>query len=275
MRVTDLYKLFRRLLAASQTPAQQAGDDALSMPDAKRMIRAAQERKKAPPSAGRLARLLQRSASDSSDLASAQVDELATALRVFDGPIADPIAMARRSSDALVNALVVARAALLLHFPTRVFMSASQGEHLPRRVWLRVGPHPTRIRLPMDTGDLAAGIQSGEFDRAAVRALAYVLGVGSPRVLVEFGSQQAGQRPADGGALHALAAHARVIHELFAQYRLGNSVYAALDVRPHRALQPQVDDADEQTFADQEPLLDPEPMSSRAQLLPLRRHIGG
>jgi hypothetical protein len=241
------------------------------MPDARRMIRAAQERKKAPPSAGRLALLLQRIASDSAVLAGAQVDELATALKVFDGPIADPIALARRSSDALVNALVGARAALLLHFPARVFISASQGEQLPRRIWLRVGPHPARIRLPFDAEDLAGGIQAHEFNRAAVRGLAYVLGVGSPRVLVEFDNLRAGQRQKDGGALQALGARARLIHELFGQYRLGDSVYAALDVRPHRALQ-QGDDGDGagcEAPAD----IAAEPAPLRAQLLPMHRNI--
>jgi hypothetical protein len=270
MRVTDLYKMFRRLLAASALPAPQPGEESVRMPDAKRMIRAAQERKKAPPSAGRLALLLQRIASDSAVLAGAQIDELATALKVFDGPIADPIALARRSSDALVNALVGARAALLLHFPTRVFISASQGEHLPRRIWLRVGPHPTRIRLPVNAEDLAAGIRAREFDRAAVRALAYVLGVGSPRVLVEFGKLHDGQGQTDGGALQALGARARTIHELFGQYRLGDSVYAALDVRPHRALQQEAED--ENTGAEDEAPAPAEPAPTRAQLLPLRRN---
>jgi hypothetical protein len=109
-----------------------------------------------------------------------------------------------------------------------------------------------------------------------VRALAYVLGVGSPRVLVEFDTLRAGQRAAHGGALHALGSRARLIHELFAQYRLGDSVYAALDVRPHRALQ-QAADADDEAAADHaEALADAaaEP-PSRAQLLPLRRGIVG
>jgi hypothetical protein len=274
MRVTDLSKLFRRLLAASRTRSTQAGEEAVRLPDAKRMMRAAQERKKAPPGAGRLALLLQRIAADSAVLASAQIDELATALKVFDGPIADPIALARRSSDALVNALVVARAALLLHFPARVFLSAAQGEYLPRRIWLRVGPHPTRIRLPLEADDLAAGIQAREYSRADVRALAYVLGVGSPRVLVEFDAMRAGQRAVHGGALHALGARARLIHELFAQYRLGDSVYAALDVRPHRALQ-QDADADADVTADHEEALADAAAAPpvRAQLLPLRRGI--
>ena len=57
MRVTGLYKMFRRLLAASAGPTPDGGE-AVRMPDATRLIRAAQEHKKAPPSAGRLALLL-------------------------------------------------------------------------------------------------------------------------------------------------------------------------------------------------------------------------
>ncbi|MGB0221137.1 MAG: hypothetical protein ACPGJF_17505 [Sinimarinibacterium flocculans] len=271
MRVTDLYKLFRRLLAASETTVSE-DERELRMPDATKVIRAAQERKKAPPSAGRLALLLQRIATDSAVLAGAQVDELATALKVFDGPIADPVALARRSSDALVNALITARLALMLSFPARWFVSASQGEHLPRRVWLRVGPHPDRIRLPADGGELLNGIRSGHYSRSAVRALAYVLGVSAPRTLLEFEGVHAGRGGDAEGALAQIAGRAAAVIELFASYRLGDGVYAVLDVKPYRGLQARDAEDDEPEVPVEAPAGVPE-ASRRVELLSRHRDV--
>lgn len=268
MRVTDLYKMFRRLMAASATDAPAGDGDAPRMPDPAKVIRAAQERKKAPPSAGRLALLLQRIATDSAVLAGAQVDELATALKVFDGPIADPVALARRSSDALVNALITARLTLILSFPARWFVSASQGEHLPRRVWLRVGPHPDRIRLPAEAAELLNGIASGHYSRSAMRALAYVLGVSAPRTLLEFENVRGGQAAVAGGALTQIAERAAAVIELFARYRLGDGVYAVLDVKPYRGLQAR-DEAAEESVETPVPAIE---STSRVELL--SRHRG-
>ncbi len=271
MRVTDLYKMFRRLLAASATEAPVGDVDAPRMPDPARAIRAAQERKTAPPSAGRLALLLQRIATDSAVLAGAQVDELATALKVFDGPIADPVALARRSSDALVNALIAARLTLMLSFPARWFVSASQGEHLPRRVWLRVGPHPDRIRLPADATELFNGIISGHYSRSAMRALAYVLGVSAPRTLLEFENVRGGQAALNGGALAQIAERAAAVIDLFARYRLGDGVYAVLDVKPYRGLQSRDEANDDDSEATQ-PQADVMP-ASRVELLSRHRDV--
>src|SRR5690606_34323456 len=129
-----------------------------------------------------------------------------------------------------------------------------------------------RIRLPADAAELLNGIVSGHYSRSAMRALAYVLGVSAPRTLLEFENVRGGQAAVAGRALTQIADRAAAVIELFARYRLGDGVYAVLDVKPYRGLQAREEAVEEGVEA---PMPVPVPAiesTSRVELL--SRHRG-